>query len=43
MEDSASLPDPSILAEEIAEDLRAALEEIEDILEDLQARVGASS
>jgi type I restriction enzyme M protein len=38
LEDSASLPDPHILAAEIAEDLRAALEEIEDVLSDLQQR-----
>lgn len=36
LEDSAILPDPHVLAEEIAEDLRAALEQIEDILEDLR-------
>ncbi len=35
LEDSASLPDPNILAQEIADDLRAALEQIEDILGDL--------
>lgn len=40
LEDSANLPDPHILAEEIADDLRAALEQIEDVLADLQARVG---
>ena len=38
LEDSASLPDPHILAEEIADDLRAALGEIEDILGDLEER-----
>jgi hypothetical protein len=38
LEDSASLPDPHILAEEIADDLRTSLEQIEDILADLQAR-----
>jgi len=32
------LPDPHILAEEIADDLRAALEQIEDVLGDLQQR-----
>jgi type I restriction enzyme M protein len=37
--DSASLPDPHILAEEIADDLRASLEQIDDILTDLRARV----
>jgi HsdM N-terminal domain len=38
LEDSANLPDPDVLAEEIAEDLRAALEQIEEVLEDLSAR-----
>jgi type I restriction enzyme M protein len=42
LEDSASLPDPHILAEEIADDLRTSLEQIEDILADLQARAGLS-
>ena len=37
LEDSANLPDPDIIAAEIAEDLRAALEEFETILEDLAA------
>jgi len=36
-EDSAGLPEPHTLAEEIAEDLRAALEQIEGILADLRA------
>jgi type I restriction enzyme M protein len=36
--DSAKLPDPHILAAEIAEDLRSALEQIESVLGDLQAR-----
>ena len=36
LEDSANLPDPHILAEEIADDLRAALEQVESVLEDLQ-------
>jgi len=40
LEDSANLPDPHILAAEIAEDLRAALEQIEDILGDLESRAG---
>ncbi len=40
LEDSANLPDPDVLAEEIAEDLRAALAQIEDVLGDLQARRG---
>jgi type I restriction enzyme M protein len=38
LEDSASLPDPHVLAEEIADDLRSALEQIEDVLVDLQER-----
>ena len=38
LEDSASLPDPHVLAQEIADDLRAALEQVEDILGDLQDR-----
>ncbi len=37
LEDSASLPDPNLLGGEIAEDLPAALEQIEDILRDLPA------
>ncbi len=41
LEDSASLPDPHILAQEIADDLRSALGQIEDILGDLEARVPA--
>jgi type I restriction enzyme M protein len=40
LEDSASLPDPHVLAEEIAEALRASLEEIESTLADFQQRVG---
>lgn len=36
--DSASLPDPHILAAEIADDLRAALEQIEEVLGDLRER-----
>ena len=35
--DAENLPDPDEIAEEIAEDLRAALEQIEEILGDLQA------
>mgnify|MGYP005853646447 CR=1 FL=1 len=38
LEDSASLPDPHVLAEEIADDLRASLEQIEDVLADLRRR-----
>jgi len=39
LEDSASLPEPHVLADEIAEDLRASLAQIEDVLADLQKRV----
>ena len=35
MEDSASLPPPDVIAEEILEDLRAALEQLEEIAGDL--------
>ena len=35
MEDSASLPPPEVLANEIVEDLRAALEQLEEIVGDL--------
>jgi len=38
LEDSADLPDPHILAEEIADDLRSALAQMEDVLGDLQSR-----
>lgn len=38
LEDSASLPEPHVLAEEIVDDLRASLEQIEDVLADLQLR-----
>ena len=38
LEDSARLPEPHILAEEIADDLRSALEQIESVLSDLQRR-----
>ncbi|NUQ78164.1 MAG: SAM-dependent DNA methyltransferase [Polyangiaceae bacterium] len=41
LEDSASLPDPHVLAQEIADDLRSALGQIEDILGDLQQRARA--
>ena len=33
---NSSLPDPDVLAAEIVEDLRAALEQIEDVLGELQ-------
>jgi type I restriction enzyme M protein len=39
LEDSASLPEPHLLAQEIADDLRAALAQIEDVLGDLERRV----
>jgi len=42
LEDSANLPDPHILAGEIAEDLESALEQIQDILGDLEDRVGTA-
>jgi len=38
LEDSAKLPEPNVLAAEIAEDLRSALEQIEGVLADLQQR-----
>jgi type I restriction enzyme M protein len=38
LDDAGSLPEPHVIAAEIAEDLRAALEQIEDILGDLEAR-----
>ncbi len=38
LEDSAKLPDPHILAEEIADGLSNALEQIESVLGDLRAR-----
>ena len=40
LEDSANLPDPHILAGEVAEDLEAALDQIKDILGDLADRAG---
>jgi type I restriction enzyme M protein len=40
LEDSANLPEPHVLAQEIADDLRSALEQVESILGDLQARAG---
>ena len=42
LEDSASLPEPHLLAQEIADDLRSALGQIEDVLADLDARAAAS-
>jgi type I restriction enzyme M protein len=38
LEDSANLPDPDVIAAEIAEDLRAALEQFEGIQADLARR-----
>ncbi len=43
LEDSANLPDPDVIAAEIAEDLRAALEQFEAIAEDLNGRSADSS
>ena len=40
LEDSANLPDPNVLAQEIADDLRSALDQIEDVLGDLEVRAG---
>jgi len=40
LEDSANLPEPHLLAQEIADDLRAALAQIEDVLCDMEQRVG---
>jgi len=42
LEDSANLPEPHILAGEIAEDLRSALEQIESVLGDLQQRAAVA-
>jgi type I restriction enzyme M protein len=39
LEDSASLPEPHVLAQEIADDLQAALAQMQGILVDLQGRV----
>jgi type I restriction enzyme M protein len=38
LEDSANLPEPTVLAQEIADDLRSALEGIEGVLADLTPR-----
>jgi hypothetical protein len=38
LEDSANLPDPNLLAQEIADELRSALGQIEEILGDLERR-----
>jgi type I restriction enzyme M protein len=42
LEDSANLPDPDVIAADIAEDLRTALEQFEAIGEDLSSPVEAS-
>jgi type I restriction enzyme M protein len=42
LEDSANLPDPNVLAQEIVDDLRSALGQIEDILGDLERRATSS-
>lgn len=41
--DFASLPDPNILAQEILNDLRSALGQIEDILGDMEQRVAGET
>ena len=38
LEDSAHLPEPHVLAREIADDLRSALGQMEEILADLEER-----
>jgi type I restriction enzyme R subunit len=43
LEDSASLPEPHLLAQEIGDDLRSALAQIEDVLGDLEQRVDAGA
>ena len=43
LEDSASLPEPHLLAQEISDDLRSALAQIEDVLGDLELRVDAGA
>ena len=40
LEDSDSLPAPHVIAQEIADELRSALEQIEDVLADLQRTPG---
>lgn len=42
LKDSANLPDPHVLAEEIADDLQSPLEQIESALGDLTLRANAS-
>ncbi|HET7460018.1 MAG TPA: class I SAM-dependent DNA methyltransferase [Longimicrobium sp.] len=41
LEDSANLPDPDVIAAEIVEDLRAALQEFEEIAADLEPAAAA--
>ena len=41
LEDFANLPNPDVLAAEIAEDLRAALEQFESIADDLNRHQGS--
>jgi type I restriction enzyme M protein len=43
LEDSANLPEPAVLAQEIADDLRSALEEVEGILADLAEVAGTKA
>ena len=43
VEDSANLPPPDLIAEEIVEDLRAALEQLEEIAADLSSSEGRPS
>jgi len=38
LEDAADLPEPHVLAREIADDLRSALGQMEEILADLEER-----
>jgi type I restriction enzyme M protein len=40
LEDSSELPEPHIIAAEIAEDLKSALEQIQDVLTDLEECAG---
>ena len=42
LEDSSKLPDLDVLAAEIAEDLRSALEQIEGVLGDLRQRTASA-
>ena len=40
LEDASDLPDPDVLAAEIAEDLESALEQIQGIMGDLEEKAG---